>query len=90
MPRMIRYTILIEETIGRSGGNDRNENKNYPVWTRELKLPVDSKGKHVFKQINRSTMDLLYLLADHGYLNVVRGIGDLLTYDSIPDEEEEK
>ncbi|KKL19539.1 hypothetical protein LCGC14_2464450 [marine sediment metagenome] len=81
MPRMVKYTLIIEETFGPTSGADRKSHPKYSVVKRELLFPVDSKGTHVYKSVSRATMDLLYGLADHDYLNVTRGITDLLHYD---------
>ena len=81
MPRMVKYTLIIEETFGPTSGRDRTNHVKYSEIKRELKIPVDSKGTHVYKNVSRATMDLLYALADQEYLDVTRGITDLLHYD---------
>ena len=81
MPRMVKYTLIIEETFGPTSGRDRNNHVKYSVVKRELKVPVDTDGSHVYKSVSRATMDLLYTLADQDYLSVTRGITDLLHYD---------
>lgn len=81
MPRMVKYTLIIEETFGPTSGKDRKKQAKHGVVKRELIFPVDSQGKHVYKSVSRATMDLMYGLADRDYLEVERGIGDLLWYE---------
>lgn len=78
---MVKYTLIVEETFGPTSGRDRKNHVNYSVVKREFVFPVDSKGSHVYKSVSRATMDLLYGLADQDYLEVSRGITDLLHYD---------
>lgn len=80
---MVKYTVIIEETFGRSTGKDRAPNGKHPVYKREFFFPVDSNEKHVYKVLSRATMDLLYGLADHGFLDVQRAVLDLLNYEEL-------
>ena len=89
MPRMVKYTLIIEETVGPTSGQDRTKHQvNYAVAKRTLVFPVDSSGKHIYKPVSRATMDLISGLADYDYLNVARGIVDLLHYDKKENGEE--
>ncbi len=89
MPRMVKYTLIIEETVGPTSGRDRTQTQvNHGITKRKLLFPVDSSGNHVYKAVSRATMDLIIGLADYDYLNVTRGIVDLLHYDKKENGEE--
>lgn len=81
--RMVKYKIIIQETNG-------NSKFKYPELTRELNLPLDSQGKHIYRQISRANKDLMYQLIDYGYLNPTRAIYDLLQYEEQSDKEEKE
>ncbi len=89
MPRMVKYTLIIEETFGPTSGRDRKQQQvNHAIAKKTLLFPVDSDGNHVYKAVSRATMDLINGLADYDYLNVTRGIVDLLHYDKKENGEE--
>ena len=81
LSRMIKYTIIIDETIGPTSGKGRGRHVNYPIVKRTLLFPLDSKGKHIRQALSRATRELLYGLADYGYLDAATGIGDLYWYE---------
>lgn len=71
---------MIEETNGDSSAK-------FPVLKREIDIPLDSSGKHVYRQIHRANRQLIYRLIDSGYLSAVRCIYDLLQYEEKNEEE---